>query len=135
MPHEFLTAIPDSRSWPPEKAINWASKLKVSTAALSFALRDANLIDDSIAKEIREVSVPYDAKVDPELPESLSTGSRIRKQEMLKRGLSDFYVDLCFRAYRQNEISAGRLAEMLLVLPQDVHTVAALYGESLAHGD
>ncbi len=135
MPQEFLTSIPQPRQWSPTKAVDWASRLKVSTAALSFALLDAKLITNDIAKQLREVSVPQDAKVDAELPASLSAASRARKSDMLKRGLSSFYVDLCFRAYRHGEISAGRLAEMLLVASQDVHIVAELYGESVAHGD
>lgn len=135
MPHEFLRGIPNPQQWSSEKALEWASRLKVSTTALSFALRETGLVDEATAKQMREVAVPSDAKVDAELPATLSPASRSRKLDMLKRGLSSFYVDLCFRAYRQDEITAGRLAEMLLVSPQDVHAVAALYGESLAHGD
>lgn len=135
MPHEFLRGIPSPGQWSPDKAIDWASRLKVSTTALSFALRDAGLIDEIAAKQVRQLAVSADSKVDAELPASLSGTGRARKTDMLKRGLSSFYVDLCFRAYRQGEITAGRLAEMLLVSPQDVHEVAALYGESLAHGD
>jgi Zn-dependent peptidase ImmA (M78 family)/transcriptional regulator with XRE-family HTH domain len=135
MPPEFLRGIPDSREWSTAKSLEWASQLKVSTAALSFALHEAHLIDENMATQLREVAVPHDAKIDAELPANLSPASRARKMDMLKRGLSNFYVDLCFRAYHQGEISAGRLAEMLLVSPQDIHLVAVLYGESLAHGD
>ena len=135
MPREFLRGIPDPREWSTTKALEWASRLKVSTIALSFALRDDDLINKDTAKHIRESSVPQDAKVDVELPASLSPASHLRKIDMLKRGLSSFYVDLCFQAYRQGEISAGRVAEMLLVSSQEVHAIAELYGESLVHGD
>ena len=135
MPPAFLRGIPDAKQWSNEKALDWAGRLKVSTTALSFALRDAELIDDATAQGLRTVAVSADAKVDAELPTSLSPASRSRKLDMLKRGLSTFYVDLCFRAYRQDAISAGRLAEMLLVSPQNIHSVAELYGESVAHGD
>jgi len=135
MPHEFLKSIPQPRQWSTTKAVEWANKMKVSTAALSYALLAAQLIDNATASRLREVAVSQEAKIDAELPASLSAGPRSRKMDMLKRGLSGFYVDLCFCAYRQGEISAGRLAEMLLVSPQDVHAVAELYGESLAHGD
>jgi Zn-dependent peptidase ImmA (M78 family)/transcriptional regulator with XRE-family HTH domain len=135
MPREFLKSIPDSRRWTVEKALDWARRLKVSTSALSVALRDASLIDSATAKQLREVAVPRDAKIDAELPLSLSPAVRGRKLEMLKRGLSSFYVDLCFRAHRHDEISAGRLAEMLLTSPHEIHSVADLYGESLAYGD
>jgi Zn-dependent peptidase ImmA (M78 family)/transcriptional regulator with XRE-family HTH domain len=135
MPPDLLRGIPDSRQWSNEKALEWAGKLKVSTTALSFALRDAGLIDAATVQQLKAVAVPADAKVDAELPTSLSPGSRFRKLNMLKRGLSTFYVELCFQAYRQGTISAGRLAEMLLESPQTIHSVAAIYGESLAHGD
>jgi Zn-dependent peptidase ImmA (M78 family)/transcriptional regulator with XRE-family HTH domain len=135
MPPDFLCAIPDARQWSTEKALEWAGKLKVSTTALSFALRDAGLIDEATVQQLKAVAVPADAKVDAELPPSLSPGQRSRKLDMLKRGLSNFYVQLCFQAYQQDTISAGRLAEMLLESPQTIHSVAALFGESLAHGD
>jgi Zn-dependent peptidase ImmA (M78 family)/transcriptional regulator with XRE-family HTH domain len=135
MPQEFLRGVPDPRQWSTTKALEWASRLKVSTIALAFALRDADLINEETADRLRECAVPRDAKVDAEVPTSLSPASRSRKIDMLKRGLSSFYVDLCFQAYRQGEISAGRVAEMLLVSPQEVHAIAELYGESLVHGD
>jgi len=135
MPPEFLLAVPDPKQWPVSKAIEWASRLKVSTTALAIALKDAGLITDTTVQQLKSVAVPADAKVDAELLVTLSPASRSRKLDMLKRGLSSFYVDLCFRAYREDAISAGRLAEMLLVPPQDVHSVAKLYGEELAHGD
>jgi len=135
MPPDFLRGIPDAHQWSNDKAIEWASKLKVSTTTLSYALREARLIDETTVQRLKAISVPADAKVDAELPASLSAASRARKLNMLNRGLSTFYVDLCFRAYRQDAVSAGRLAEMLLVSPQDIHTVALMYGESMAHGD
>jgi Zn-dependent peptidase ImmA (M78 family)/transcriptional regulator with XRE-family HTH domain len=135
MPPEFLTNIPDPSHWTSDKAIDWSSKLKVSTTALSYALRDASLIDEATANEVRGVPVPHDAKVDAELPANLSTTSRIRKLDMLKRGLSSFYVEVSFSAYRQGDISAGRLAEMLLISPQDIESIATLYGETLSYGD
>ncbi|MCA9091252.1 MAG: ImmA/IrrE family metallo-endopeptidase [Planctomycetaceae bacterium] len=135
MPPEFLQGIPEPKVWSTQKVLEWASQLKVSTTALAIALKDAGLIADAMVTELRSVAVPADAKVDAELPDSLSPKSRSRKLDMLKRGLSSFYVDLCFRAYREDVISAGRLAEMLLVSPHEVHSVAELYGEGLAHGD
>jgi Zn-dependent peptidase ImmA (M78 family)/transcriptional regulator with XRE-family HTH domain len=135
MPPEFLRGIPDSHRTSINVLIDWANRLKVSTTALSYALSDAAVIDENMAEELRNATVPSAAKIDAELPSSLSPAGRIRKTEMLKRGMSDFYVTLCFRAYRENQISSGRLAEMLLVPSQDVHSVAALYGESLTHGE
>ena len=46
-----------------------------------------------------------------------------------------FYVDLCFKAYEQKFISAGRLAEMLLVNGNELGEIAENYGKSLRYGN
>ena len=135
LPHEFLRELPDPTYWSDADAIEWAHQLRVSTEALSFALRDAGIVDDAIGQRIRGVRVPPDMKVDPELPQSLSGASRERKLHLLSQGLSDHYVSLCFDAYAANAISADRLREQLL-LDNDVALVelAGLYGRSLKYG-
>ncbi|MBW4647597.1 MAG: ImmA/IrrE family metallo-endopeptidase [Kastovskya adunca ATA6-11-RM4] len=135
MPPDFLNNIPDSSNWTPDKAIDWANRLKVSTEALAIALRNANLISQSIETQIKSVRVPGDRKIDPELPANLSPGSRQRREQSLKRGLSTFYVSLCLDAYEQDVISAGRLAEMLLVSERELDAMAALYGRGLKYGN
>ena len=72
------------------------------------------------------VKVPAEFKSDSEY-RLTSPGPRARKEELLRRGLSDIYVHLCFEAYEQEIITAGRLAEMLLVGPQEVQATASLY--------
>ncbi|MEH2221492.1 MAG: XRE family transcriptional regulator [Nostoc sp.] len=135
MPPEFLQKIPDSQTWTPEKAIEWANKLKVSTEALANALKSANFISENVEIQIKAVRVPRDLKVDPELPESLSFGSHQRREELLKRGLSNFYVGLCFDVYEQGFISAGRIAEMLLVSKYELTEIASIYGRTIRYGD
>lgn len=135
MPPEFLSQIPDSRRWTPEKAIDWASRLKVSTEALAYALKNANLISEFVEAQIKSVRVPLEMKIDPELAGTLALGSRQRREQSLKRGLSTFYVGLCFDAYDQSFISAGRLAEMLLVSERELGEIAGTYGRTLRHGD
>ncbi|MDZ8064452.1 MAG: ImmA/IrrE family metallo-endopeptidase [Nostoc sp. DedQUE08] len=135
MPPEFLQKIPDCRTWTPEKAVEWANKLKVSTEALANALKSANFISEDVETQIKAVRVPKHLKVDPELPESLSFGSRQRREELLKRGLSNFYVGLCFDAYEQNIISAGRVAEMLLASKYELTEIASIYGRTIKYGD
>lgn len=135
MPPEFLRSIPDPRTWTVEKAINWANRLKVSTEALAYALKNAGFIAIGVETQIKSVKVPSNMKVDPELPANLSPGSRQRREQSLKRGLSTFYVGLCFDAYEQNFISAGRLAEMLLVSERGLSEIARIYGRTLRYGD
>ena len=136
LPPEFLRTIPDPTSWSGDDSINWAHKLRVSTEALSYALQDARIVDDAKGEEIRNVRVPNEMKVDPELPQSLTSASRARKLHLLSQGLSDHYVSLCFDAYAANVISADRLREQLL-LDDDfaLLELADLYGRSLKYGD
>ena len=135
LPPELLKNIPDPSIWDERKSIEVASKLKVSTIALAVALKEAGFIDDAAFSSIRAGKVPREAKEDPELPASLSPRGKERKQTLLIRGLSDYYVGLCFDAYEQNHITAGRLAEMLLVNgPNELHDLATLYGRSLRYG-
>ena len=136
LPPEFLRTIPDPTSWSGKDSINWAHKLRVSTEALSYALQDARIVDDAKGEEIRNVRVPNEMKVDPELPQSLTSASRARKLHLLSQGLSDHYVSLCFDAYAANVISADRLREQLL-LDDDfaLLELADLYGRSLKYGD
>lgn len=135
MPPDFFRNIPDSSNWTTDQAIDWANRLKVSTEALANALKNANLISESTEKQIKAVKVPSDRKTDPELPASLSPASRQRREQALKRGLSTFYVNLCFDAYEQGFISAGRLAEMLLVSERELNEMADLYGRALRYGN
>jgi Zn-dependent peptidase ImmA (M78 family) len=135
MPREFIKKIPDSTNWNGAKAIEWANKLKVSTEALANALKDCNLISSDIEAQIKSVRVPKNLKVDPELPESLAIASRLRREELLKQGLSSFYVGLCFDAYEQGIISSGRVAEMLLANKYQLNEIASIYGRTIKYGD
>lgn len=134
MPPEFLLSIPSDAPWLQEKAVIWSSRLKVSTEALAYALKDAGLIDDMTVANIKRVRVPKNLKEDPELPSNLSSTSKIRKEELLGRGLSSYYVGLCFEGYRENIITGARLAEMLLVDTDfELRELAALYNEALVY--
>lgn len=135
MPPEFLRQIPEPTAWNPAKAIQWANQLKVSTEALAYALRDAQLVDEKTTQTLKGVRVPAETKVDPEIPADLPERSKERKRQLLAMGLSDFYVELCFDAYNSAVISRGRLAECLLIDDTELQEIAALYGRSLTYGD
>jgi len=134
IPPAFLKSIPHARMWDPDRVLEWAAKLKVSTEALTYALVDADLVSGDAVDRLKTVKVPNDAKQDPELPSELSPASRLRRQELLSRGLSVYYVDLCFQAYYDRVISAGRLAEMLLVDETGLAELAQVYGKRLSYG-
>lgn len=133
MPPAFLRKIKVSEGWSDEECLRWANDLRVSCIALGFALVDAGLVEAERGREIRDLRVPKDAKKDPELPDTLNPAQRQRKAHLLELGLSDFYVGLCFDAFKQGVISQGRLSEALLTSPSELIGLAALYGTSL-HG-
>jgi Zn-dependent peptidase ImmA (M78 family) len=134
-PSSFLHAIPEARSWDTTKAVEWANKLKVSTEVLAYALRRERLVTPDTMNVVKSVRVPRRDKVDPEIPRTLAPQSQKRKRDLLERGLSDYYVGLCFEGYREGMISAARLAEILL-LEGDAELIALadLYGERLKYG-
>lgn len=134
MPPAFLQQIRPSNGWSDEECRHWANELRVSCNAFGISLAEAEIVDRARSAQIQRLRVPRDAKKDPELPEDLSAAQRQKKAHLLGLGLSDFYVGLCFDAFREGVISRGRLAEALLVSHAGLLELAALYGRSL-HGN
>jgi Zn-dependent peptidase ImmA (M78 family) len=130
MPPEHL---PNVHRWDTQQAVRWAQALKVSTEALSFALLTARRIDEDTAKLIRSVRVPMADKVDPEAPDYLTPVQVNRRKRLLERGLSDYYVNLCFEAHHRGLISAGRLGEALLADHTEMREISFLYGRSIVN--
>jgi Zn-dependent peptidase ImmA (M78 family)/DNA-binding XRE family transcriptional regulator len=135
LPLDLLKTIPAYDSWDANKAIDYANRLKVSTTALAFALKGKDLVSDNAMETIKNSRVPPEKKNDPELPADLSPRSRERKEDLLKKGLSEYYVNLCLNAYDQGLISTGRLAEVLLVNEYDLGDMLESYGRKLKYGD
>lgn len=125
LPPDVVTGIPVG-SWNRGAVVEWAGRLKVSTRALTIALKDAHLIDDETAADLASVSVPAALKVDPELANLTERGA-VRKRELIERGLSSSYVTLCFEAFDRGLISGGRAAEMLLADQLELSELASLY--------
>ena len=135
MPPSFLRMIPGSGHWDREKLLHWSQKLRVNPRPLLIALSAEGLVSSQQEVEMRHAKLPTEAKIDPELPETLQGRSRERKQQLLRRGLSNGYVSLCFNAYRNNLVTAARVAEMLLLDgDEELRELAMLYGEMLEYG-
>lgn len=132
MPPERLPQVPQ---WTTEQAKKWSQNLRVSTTALSFALSEAGLVTKEVAKIIRSTKVPIVEKIDPEAPITLTEKQRYRRLALLERGLSDYYVSLCFEAYQKRIISAGRLGEALLADHSETREISILFGRSIQYGD
>lgn len=128
MPPELLPKI---QHWDTALAQHWAQTLKVSTEALSYALLQAQFVDYGTSKLIRSVRVPMAEKIDPEAPEHLNATQLNRRLKLLERGLSDYYVGLCFEAHKQGLISAGRLGEALIADHKETREISILYGRSI----
>jgi len=133
LPPELLRKLPVVR-WDAEAAIHWALKMKVSVSALIIGLRESSIIDDSIYERLRGVRAPQEMKTDPELA-GLSARSLERKARLLERGLSAFYVSLCFDAVSESLISSARAAEMLLVDEAELGELANLFNVKMAVHD
>lgn len=131
MPPASLPNVPE---WNTDAALHWASMLQVSTAALSYALREAKHVDWATSKLLRSVRVPKNEKVEPEAPVNLTELQRSRRLRLLERGFSDYYVGLCFEAHHRGIISAGRLGEALLADHDETREISILYGRAMNHG-
>jgi Zn-dependent peptidase ImmA (M78 family)/transcriptional regulator with XRE-family HTH domain len=134
MPPEFLRKIPQPKSWDREKLVRLAQDMRVNPRALLNALSGEGLIEKTQQDVFTDAKIATHAKIDPELPDSLAPRSRERKEALLQRGLSSGYVSLCFDAYRNNLVTASRLAELLLLDgDEELRELAALYGEPVEH--
>ena len=136
VPRETLALLPNDLPWTPETVTEWGIRFGVNPEPLLFALKDIGRVSEQQVENLRRVRIPPNMKNDPELSNSLSANTSRRVREMLERGLSAPYVNLCFDAYDADDqriVSAARLAEMLLADPGQVADIAALYGRVLRH--
>jgi Zn-dependent peptidase ImmA (M78 family)/transcriptional regulator with XRE-family HTH domain len=131
MPPETLSLLSDPNTWSEEETQAWANKFRVSCEALGIALKAAKRASAETSQRIRGYRVTRQAKIDPELPQSLTPQQRSRKAALLERGLSDHYVRLCLDAHSQSIISLGRLAEALLCGYGELAALASLYGRTI----
>jgi Zn-dependent peptidase ImmA (M78 family) len=125
LPPVLLKKIPVN-AWDDVEIVRWAAKLKVSAIALGVALNESGVIESAALEQFRRVRVGREAKEDPEL-EGLSAGPLARKRDLLQRGLSNFYVSLCFDALADGAVSSARAAEMLMVGEDDLGELADLF--------
>ncbi len=134
LPETVLSDIPPVSYSTPERAAECADKLRVSRETFAIAMKEAGLISDKDLNDWKRARYTGE-KEDPELPLGLPPKLRQRRAHFLERGLSIFYVELVFRGYEETIISAGRMAEMLLLHESELKGFAEIYGRSLDHGD
>lgn len=131
MPVSLLKRVPKLDE---SNIADWAQKFRVSVVALLKGLKDANLIDSITALKLRSIRVPAASKVDPEAPKHLTDSQHKRRLSLLDRGLSDYFVNLCFEAHYRKFISTGRLVEALHIHQSDLPEIAILFGRTINHG-
>ncbi len=127
LPKEFIIKI-NVNNWDDSNVIEWCNKLCINPEPFSIALKAAGFINDDIQKHFKALKIPQSQKTDSELPASLSENGKHRKLILLQKGLSDYYVRLCFDAYRENIVSLSRVAEMLLIEENMLYKIMDLYG-------
>lgn len=113
-----------------EHITNLAYQLKVNVTPLVIALSEQGLLDADQQKEFMGLRLSKGKKIDPEL-EGLSEKTYKFKMSLLERGLSSFYVNNVHEAYIKGHISAGKLAEMLLVSEKQLIAILKLYNLEL----
>lgn len=108
--------------------VSIANRLLVNPEALCIALVQAKIIDQAKRDILAKRKIPIQQKIDPELPEYFSPREAARKRYLLEKGLSSYYVRLCFRAYQQNFVTLSKVAEMLLLGDEEIVEIQELYG-------
>jgi len=133
IPQSIIARLSNQTNWTQETIINLADKLKVNISPLLYALKDDGHLTAQQLKYFLAMNLKIKNKHDPEVPPNLSVKSKQRKLELLQKGLSSYYVEICFDAYESGIISAGRLAEILLMQQHDLPEIAELYGRTIRH--
>jgi Zn-dependent peptidase ImmA (M78 family)/transcriptional regulator with XRE-family HTH domain len=134
VPQQFLTLIPNSNIWDDEKIIEYSKKISVNPITLAIALNEANLISNTNKDLFKMLKIPQDEKFDVEFISFDSEKDKERLRLIQDKGLSNYYIKLCFEGFRNGIISQGRLAEMLLCDTQSELTgLCLIFNESLDH--
>lgn len=127
VPKDLIDRLPNV-PWTEQRILDLADQLGVNVKVLLIALEREGRMTKDESRTLEQLRISRRAKEDPELPASLSTKGRQRKQTLLERGISTFYAELCFEAVQKELISAARAAEMLLVDDGELRELASLFG-------
>jgi len=132
IPPSLTKRIPVQK-WDETTVLEWATKLMVNVEPFVIALKENSLISETEYDQFKLLKVKQAVKGDPEISDRVSAKTRERIAGLLERGLSRFYVNLCFDAYDEGIVSVGRLSEMLLLDETEIVEAAALFGRVLEH--
>lgn len=108
-----------------------AESYRVNPVVVLYALKEAGRLTKQEVNRLQPgLKVPRAEKDDADLAGE-SDLVRERRRRHLAAGLSPEYVETCLRAYREAQISLGRLADALLVSPVELPTVLSDLGHGL----
>lgn len=130
MPTSMLRNI---TKWDIDNILYWSHQFRVSTAALTKALLDERIITQNQSAIFKRTRFPTSEKVDPEAPNNLTVLQKERRKYFLEKGLSDYYVQLCYKAYDDNYISRQKLSELLNVDTEELIEISNIFGRTLKY--
>ncbi len=133
VPPELVSSLPNQVWSSDERVLDIAKRLMVNPVVLAYSLGESRSIDAIRVAEIRSLKIPSQDKRDPELPEESASLTYTRKRDLLERGLSHSYVNLCYDCYRAGLISARRLAEAFLADEQGLDEILGLFNLRLEY--
>jgi len=118
--------------WTDSLIIDIANKLKVNIQTLLIALSNYKKISESEYKRFLKLKVPVCIKEDFELRNLTEKRIKDRKQ-IVEKGLSDYYINKCYLAYTNGNISAGKLAEILLIRDSELPELLDIFNLKLRY--
>ena len=135
MPKDIIKQISPS-SITPNSVVSYASRFRVNVQAFLIALENAGVISPEKKAEYSKMGlrVPRDQQIDYEL-EDLTTYLREAYEMMFNRGITPFYVRLCYESYEKGLITIERMSEMLDVSLFELPYLLDLFKLKLSNGN
>ena len=134
IPTEYVTSEKFRGRWEePEHLVQSADALHVTLPALLKALLDKKLISPETRSRLRSLKLQSRDRDDPEFPSTLTDSQFDRRLNLLSKGLSSSYIQLCFDAYDRDLISRGKLADCLLTDQWELKQIAEDFGRGLTY--
>lgn len=99
-----------------------AEHFRVSSQVIIIRLLELKWIDKPLQQRLlqdKRLVIKHDEKFDPEIPPNMSVGMQNKSNQVIRRGLSWYFINLCAEAYRKGEITYHKLLEMLLLPLED----------------
>lgn len=118
--------------WNNNLILDISNKLKVNVQTLLIALSNYGKITKIEYNNFKKLKVPISVKEDFELT-NLTDKRFLSRKQVIERGLSDFYIKKCHEAYANGHISAGKLAEILLVSDSELPELLNLFSLKLIY--